>query len=114
MTLKDNKSKNGVFLSNVKPDGAGNNTSNLFAVGAAFLGFAVIGLGIWWWRLSDQVKEGENSPPLSDAPMLDELITEVALLDETHEQKGISAEEYRLKRRALLERAKQLSRLVIR
>ena len=83
-------------------------TNNLLAAGAAFLGLGMLGAGIWWWRRSDQVDEDANSPA-SDEPTLDELITEIALLDETHEQKGLPAEEYLHKRRALLARAKQLT-----
>ena len=76
--------------SNVKPDGAGNNTNNLFAVGVAFLGFTVIGVGVCWWGKCYQVREeDENDPASSDMPTLDELITEIALLDETYGQKRL-------------------------
>lgn len=82
--------------------------NKLLAMGAAFLGVSMLAVGAWWWRKSDEVDEDANSPA-SDEPTLDELITEIALLDETHEQKGLPAEEYLRKRRELLARAKQLA-----
>jgi hypothetical protein len=83
--------------------------NKLLAIGAAFLGFSMLAVGVWWWwTKSDPVDENANSPA-SDEPTFDDLITEIALLDETYEQKGLGLEEYQLKRRALLEKAKQLA-----
>jgi hypothetical protein len=84
------------------------NPNNLFAVGAAFLGFAVLGVGVWWWRQSAQVEE-EGGDPVSNEPTFDDLITEIALLVETYEQKEPSVEEYQSQRGALLKQAKRLS-----
>ncbi|HLO13465.1 MAG TPA: hypothetical protein VK206_01455, partial [Anaerolineales bacterium] len=83
-------------------------TNNLVAVGAAFLGFALLGAGVWWWRKSDQVEDDEATSPINE-PTLDDVITEIALLDETYEEKGLSLEEYQNQRRALLQKAKSLS-----
>ena len=47
--------------------------------------------------------------PDDEAQTFDELIAEIALLDETYEHKGLDFEEYQLKRRALLDKAKQLA-----
>jgi hypothetical protein len=86
-----------------------NNTNNLIAMGAAFLGFAIIGAGVWWWRRSEstQVEQDEISAQ-SDEPALDDLIAEIARLDETYAQRGLSSEEYQSQRQALMQRAKHL------
>ena len=91
-----------------KPESEGKKTNNLIAVGAAFLGFALLGVGVWWWRKSDQAGNREVTPPI-DEPTLDDVITEIALLDETYEEKGLSSEEYQNQRKALLQKAKSLS-----
>lgn len=91
-----------------KPESESKKTNNLLAIGAAFLGFALLGVGIWWWRRSDQVEEEETIPP-TDEPALDDVITEIALLDETYEEKGLSLEEYQKQRKVLLQKAKSLS-----
>lgn len=83
-------------------------TNNLIAGGAAFLGFALLGAGVWWWRRSDQVEDDEATPPIGE-PTLDDVITEIALLDETYEAKGLGSEEYQNQRKALLQKAKGLS-----
>jgi len=82
------------------------NPSNLFAALAAFLGFGVIGFGVWRWRTS---AEAENEVSTDhDEPTLDELIVEIARLDEKHEQDALSSEEYQTRRQALMQKAKQL------
>ena len=91
-----------------KPKSESKKTNNLLAVGAAFLGFGLLGVGIWWWRKSDQVEEEEMTPP-ADEPTLDDVVTEIALLDETYEEKGLSLEEYQNQRKTLLQKAKSLS-----
>jgi hypothetical protein len=91
-----------------KPESESKKTNNLIAVGAAFFGFALLGAGIWWRRKSDQVEDDETTPP-TDEPTLDEVITEIALLDETYEEKGLRSEEYQNQRKGLLQKAKSLS-----
>lgn len=91
-----------------KPESESKKTNNLIAVGAAFLGFALLGAGVWWWRKSDQVEDDEATSPI-DEPTLDDVITKIALLDETYEEKGLSLEEYQNQRKALLQKAKSLS-----
>jgi uncharacterized protein YukE len=39
---------------------------------------------------------------------LDDLIAEIARLDETYEQQGLNGEEYQSQRKALMQKAKQL------
>ncbi len=124
MTLKDNQSymvysynaglKAGEALeitlkgSPAQPESQSNQTNNVLAGGAAFLGFAVIGAGIWWWRRSNETEEDEETPE-SDELSFDELITQIAQLDESYEQKGLSEKEYLAQRQALMRKAKQLS-----
>jgi hypothetical protein len=91
-----------------KAESESKKTSNLLAVGAAFLGFALLGSGIWWWRRSDQVEEDQTIPS-ADQPTLDNIINEIALLDETYEEKDLSLEQYQNQRKALLQKAKSLS-----
>lgn len=90
----------------LRPENAGNNRNNLLAFGAGFLGLAVIGAGAWWWRRSDGPEE---DAPSSNELTLDDLITEIALLDETYEQRGLNEAEYQEQRRDLLLKAKSLS-----
>ena len=86
-----------------------NSTNNLIAIAAAFLGFVTIGVGVWWWRRPESTEvEEEDAPIQSDEPTLDALIAEIAQLDETHEQQGLSTEDYETQRRALMQKAKNL------
>ena len=91
-----------------EPESERKKTNNLIAVGAAFLGFTLLGAGVWWWRKSDQVEDSEGTPP-TDEPTLDDVITKIAVLDETYEEKGLSLEEYQKQRKVLLQKAKSLS-----
>lgn len=75
--------------------------NNFLAIGAAFLGFGIIGAGIWWWRRPEPV-------PVEAEQTIDEIIAEIARLDETYEQQGLSMEEYQLQRKALMHYAKKL------
>lgn len=76
--------------------------NSLLAVGAALLGFGIIGIGIWWWRRPELAPEEAGQT-------FDEVIAEIAYLDETYEQRGLSFELYQEQRQALLRKAKQLS-----
>jgi hypothetical protein len=98
-----------ISITGTSPSGAGKN-NNWLAIVAAFLGLAVIGMGLWWWRKSDssQVYEKETSPQ-TNRTTFDDLINEIALLDETYETRGLSVEEYQTRRKALLQKAKRLS-----
>jgi hypothetical protein len=84
-------------------------TSNLLAAGAAFLGLGMLGAGIWWWRRPEPDQELQDPP--SDEATFDELIGEIALLDETYQERGLTVEEYQAQRRELMQKAKRLSEL---
>lgn len=85
-----------------------NNTDNLIAIGIAFLGFVIIGVGVWRWRKSENTDDDNETDAGSDEPALDALIAEIARLDETYEQQGLGAEEYQRQRQALTQKAKRL------
>ena len=90
--------------------GSNKNANTSIAIGAALLGFAVLGVGVWWWRSSDDTDE-ETDPEIdteSDKSTLDELIVEIARLDEEHEQGSLSSEEHQRQRQNLMQRAKRL------
>lgn len=70
-------------------------------VGAAILGLSVMGYGIWWWR-KPVVVESE------DEALLDDLILEIAKLDEEHEQGHLDSVEHQHLRQELMARAKRL------
>lgn len=87
--------------------GKNSNTSNFLAIGAAVLGFAIIGAGIWWWRRSENSPEVGNGIS-SNSATLDGLILEIAKLDEDHERGRLSAEAYQQLRQNLMRKAKRL------
>lgn len=85
-----------------------NNTNTLLAIGVAFLGFAFIGVGVWWWRRPETTEvEEEEITAQSVKPTLDDLIAEIARLDEAHEQGRLSTEEHQRQRQELMQRAKR-------
>lgn len=79
------------------------------ASGAAFLGIAMVGFGVWWWRRpgNDQGEDDEMEVQPGVAT-LDELIAEIARLDEEYEQGILSSEEHQLQRQESVQRAKRL------
>ncbi len=79
------------------------------ASGAAFLGIAMVGFGVWWWRRpgNDQGEDDETEVQPGGAT-LDELIAEIARLDEEYEQGNLSSEEHQLQRQESVQRAKRL------
>ena len=84
-----------------------NKTNIPLAGGVAFLGIAMIGLGVLWWRKSGKTQsQGEDIQ--TDEPTLDELLAEIARLDGEHERGIIGTDEYQRHRQDLLQRAKRL------
>ena len=77
-------------------------TNNLLAFGAAFLGFGILVVGIWWWRRPEQA-------PVEAEPTFNNIIADIAVLDESYEEKGLSLEQYHEQRQVLLRKAKRLS-----
>lgn len=87
---------------------AADNSNNLIAGLAAFLGFGVIGFGLWRWRTSEAADADVEVNAETGEHTLDDLIAEIARLDETYEQQGLNVEEYQSQRKALMQKAKQL------
>ena len=82
-------------------------TNNLLAIGIAFLGFASMGAGVWWWRKSANSQDVVEEIS-SNATTLDGLILEIAKLDEEYEQGKLSIEAHQQLRQNLMRRAKRL------
>ena len=82
-------------------------SSNPFAIGAAFFGFALIGAGIWWWRRSDESDNETNDQPGAEMDF-DQTINEIAYLDQAHEKGDIDEQGYRESREVLQKKAKAL------
>ena len=79
------------------------------AVGAAFIGFALIGASIWWWRRPDNIQgEDEEINVQTEEGTLDNVIVEIARLDEAYEQGSLNSKEYQHRRQILLQKAKDL------
>jgi hypothetical protein len=74
--------------------------------GTAAFGLAVMGYGIWWWRKTDSTQGGDVEQ--SDNTPLDDLILEIAKLDEEHEQGHLGSDEHQRLRRELMGRARHL------
>lgn len=86
--------------------GKNNNTRNALAVGVAFLGFTIIGAGVWWWRKSDNSPEvAEDTSP--NEITLNGLILEIAELDDEYEQGRLSTEAHQQLRQNLMRKAKR-------
>lgn len=83
------------------------NAGTPIAVGAAFVGFAVIGAGIWWWRRPDEIDEEAEDGPEAEVDF-DQTINEIAQLDQAREKGDIDEQEYRHTRELLRKRAKAL------
>ena len=77
------------------------------ASGTAFLGIAMIGFGVWWWRRPGN-DQGEDDDVQVDEATLDELIAGIARLDEEYERGSLSSEEHQLQRQESVQRAKRL------
>jgi len=83
------------------------NTRNSIAIGTTFLGFAIIGLGVWWWRKSENTRNADNDIHSNEAT-LDGLILEIAELDEEYEKGSLSSEAHQHLRQNLMRKAKRL------
>jgi hypothetical protein len=77
------------------------------AVGIALLGLAIMGAGIWWWYRPENTQD-EIPEVVSSRTALDDLIIEIAKLDEDFEQGKLSPEAHQQLRQELMGKAKHL------
>ncbi len=75
------------------------------AVGGIVLGLALIGVGLWWYSRSRQT---EPEPEELFPEEFEEIVAQIAQLDEAHEQQEISDELYQTQRAALREQARAI------
>lgn len=101
-----------VLVKGKMPEAASSKNNNtLIGIVAAFVGFAVIGAGIWRWRKADDVTEEEDGSEMddeSDESTLEDLIAKIARLDEEHDQGKLNSMEYKERRQVLMQRAKRI------
>lgn len=83
------------------------NITTPIAAGASLLGIAVIGAGIWWWRKGGGSDDNSQNEPESDTDF-DRTVSEIARLDQAHENGEIDEDEYRETREELRKQAKVL------
>jgi len=76
-----------------------------FVVGMALLGLAIMGTGIWWWYRPENTPD-EIPEVVSSRTALDDLIIEIAKLDEDFEHGELSPDAYHHLRQDLMGRAK--------
>lgn len=86
------------------------NATLALALGGAILGLTMVGVGVWWWRRPED-GNAENEITGSgidiERATFDDIITEIALLDEAKEQGLIDGEEHSRQRKELLLQAKK-------
>ena len=69
-------------------------------IGGLALGLALIFLGVWWWR------KPESQPEETPVRDFQQILTEIAVLDETYERGEIEQAEYAVQRADLRQQAK--------
>ncbi|HID54280.1 MAG TPA: hypothetical protein EYP41_19855 [Anaerolineae bacterium] len=74
-----------------------------FAVGGIVLGLALIGVGLWWYLRLRQPEPEETFPE-----EFEEIVEQIAQLDEAHEQQEINDEQYQTQRDILREQAREI------
>jgi hypothetical protein len=87
------------------------NTAAPLALGGLLLGLAMVAAGFWWWRRPEVEgdPDEESSAGVSTSERtLDEVITEIARLDEAFEQGSLAEEEYHQERFLLRQKAKSI------
>jgi len=104
--LRSGESLDITFTGNGETNKAAGASVPPVAIGVAVFGLALMGIGILWWRKPDNLQNTDDGQS-SDTP-LDDLILEIAQLDEKHEQGQLDAQEHQKLRGELMERARRL------
>jgi hypothetical protein len=81
----------------------GPSRSRALALGGMTLGLALIAVGVWWYRRPES-EEPEDAPEAN----LDNLVTDIALLDQAHDRGEINGAEYTKHRAQMVKQAKVL------
>jgi hypothetical protein len=85
------------------------NSTLPLALGGGLLGLAMIGVGVWWWRRPEDVAGEDNEMDAkTGATTFDDLITQIAQLDETFDRGELDEGIYHRERRRLREQAKSM------
>lgn len=83
------------------------NSTLPLALGGGLLGLAMVGVGIWWRvKPEDEPDEGEETDADPAEGTLDDLITQIARLDQAFERGELDEGEYQLERKRLREQAR--------
>lgn len=88
---------------------ATNNSTMPIVLGGAILGLTMIGVGFWWWRKPDEgeVDDDEIVDTQTEFSTFEDIITEIARLDEANEQGLLNEEDHEEQRQILLLEAKK-------
>jgi hypothetical protein len=85
---------------------AGFSSQRNIALGGVALGLAVLGVGVWWYRRPDSeyLFDVEDETEAS----YDHLVTQIALLDDAHDQGEINSSDYISQRAKMVRQAKAI------
>jgi hypothetical protein len=85
---------------------AGLSSKKELALGGATLGLALMAVGVWWYRRPEpkEVEEAEDEPEAS----FDQLVTQIARLDEAHDRGEINGSDYARRRAQMVRQATNL------
>lgn len=91
--------------------GANNQSNNLnlpIAIGGGLLGMVMIAVALWWWRRPEDNEDEEEIEDGQSESTFDDLIAQIARLDEAHERGELEEEQYKQERTRLREAAKSI------
>lgn len=95
----------GEMISETRAD-TGFSSKKGLALGGAILGLALMAVGVWWFRRPEPegTEEAEDEPKAS----FDQLVTQIALLDEAYDRGEIKASAYARQRAQMVRKATDL------
>lgn len=78
-------------------------------LGSVILGLTMVGVGFWWWRKPEEriLMEHETVNLDREYSTFDDIITDIARLDEAHEQGMMEPDEHKQRRQELMLLAKE-------
>lgn len=95
----------GDMVSEAETD-TGSSSKKGLALGGAALGLALMAVGVWWYRRPEPegIEEAEDEPKVG----FDQLVTQIALLDEAHDRGEINRSDYARQRAQMVRQATDL------